>query len=66
MTESSRPLPVVPHNEPEPVSLACAATACTYNDEEHCHAEKVEVVASDRGPICGTFQSGSDDGRMLA
>lgn len=66
MTESSRPLPVVPHTQPEPVALACAATACTHNDEEHCHADEVSVVVTDTGPICGTFESEDGDGRMLA
>lgn len=62
----SRPLPVVPHHSPEPVALACAATACTHNDEEHCYAEHVEVQATEQGPVCGTFESREGDGRMLA
>jgi hypothetical protein len=66
MTDKARPLPVVPHSRPEPVALACAATACTHNDEEHCHAEEVSVVVTETGPVCGTFESENDDNRMLA
>jgi hypothetical protein len=66
MVDSARPLPVVPHHSPEPVSLACAATACTYNEEEHCEADEVSVQVTEQGPVCGTFESRDGDGRMLA
>ena len=51
MTDSARPLPVVPHTQPEAVSLACAATACTHNEEEHCEADEVSVQVTEQGPV---------------
>jgi hypothetical protein len=48
------------------VALACAATACTHNDDEPCHADEVSLVVTETGPVCGTFDSELDDNRMPA
>lgn len=59
-----RALPVVPQSSPEPVPLACAATACTYNEEELCEADAVSIEVTSEGPVCGTFES--QNGQLIA
>ena len=34
----------------------CAATNCTYNENHICEAGEIDVEATDRGPICATFE----------
>lgn len=34
----------------------CAATNCTHNENHICEAGEIDVQATDRGPICATFE----------
>jgi hypothetical protein len=33
----------------------CAAESCTYNDDHVCEAGEIDVVPTERGPICATY-----------
>ena len=33
----------------------CAAESCTYNDHHVCEAGEIDVMPTERGPICATY-----------
>jgi hypothetical protein len=33
----------------------CAAESCTFNDHHVCEAGEIDVMPTERGPICATY-----------
>lgn len=44
-----------PHRELT-VIHECAATSCTHNENHVCEAGEIDVEATDKGPICATYE----------
>lgn len=50
-------MPLFKHRKERELSVIhdCAATNCAYNANHICEAGEIDVQATERGPICATF-----------
>lgn len=39
----------------------CAAESCTYNENHICEAGEIDVMPTERGPICATYEPETDE-----